>query len=71
MSEERQRGPEGEHRTGPEDEAAEPGRRRAPVGEDSSDPVRPDPSGDEPSQGERENPLINDSSSEGGEGQSG
>ena len=69
MADER-KGPADEHRTGPEEEAAEPGRRQEPVGEGSSDPSIPDPSGDEPSEEERENPLVNDSSSEGGSGQS-
>ena len=71
MAEERRSGPHGEHRTSPEEQATDSGRHRQPVGEDSSDPNIPDPSGDEPSEGERENPLVNDSSSEGGSGQSG
>ncbi len=71
MAEGRRSGPAGGHRTGPEEQAADPGRRSQPVGEDSSDPVIPDPTGDEPDEGERENPMVNDSSSEGGGGQSG
>ena len=71
MAEERRSGPHGEHRTSPEEQAADPGRRSQKVGEDSSDPTIPDPTGDEPSEGEREDPMVNDSSSEGGGGQSG
>ena len=69
MADER-KGPAEEERTRPEEESAQPGRRSEPM-EGSGDPNIPDPSGDEPSEEERENPLVNDSSSEGGGGQSG
>ena len=69
MADER-KGPAGENRTAPEEEAAQPGRRSQPVGEGDGDPTIPDPTGDEPSEGEREDPMVNDSSSEGGGGQS-
>ncbi|HEV2723909.1 MAG TPA: hypothetical protein VGV10_04695 [Thermoleophilaceae bacterium] len=70
MSEERRSGPHGEHRHKPEDDAADPGRRSEPVPM-KDDPAIPDPSGDEPSESERDSTLVNDSSSEGGGGQSG
>ena len=71
MSEERRSGPYGEHRHKPEEEAAQPGRRSDPVPKEADDPVIPDPTGDEPDRGEREDPMVNESSSEGGGGQSG
>ncbi len=71
MSEERRSGPYGEHRHKPEEEAAQPGRRSEPVTKESSDPVVPDPTGEESSEGERDSSMVNDSSSEGGKGQSG
>ena len=71
MSEERRSGPYGEHRHKPEDEAAQPGRRSEPVTKKAEDSVIPDPTGDDPSEGERADPMVNDSSSEGGGGQSG
>lgn len=51
-----------EERHKPEEEAATPGKRQEPTaGQD--DPSIPDPSGDtEVSEGDRENPLVNDSS---------
>ena len=71
MSEERRSGPHGEHRHKPEDDAAQPGRRSEPVPMKEGDPVIPDPTGDEPSESDRDSTLVNDSSSEGGGGQSG
>jgi hypothetical protein len=47
----------------PEEEAATEGRRRPPVGEESSDPSISDPSPEtEVTEEDRDNPLVNDSS---------